>query len=316
MAFGQIVGERAERDGSMTSQPELSIVIPVFNSAEFLPEAVATLLDFDGGNIEIIIVDDGSTDHSPCLIEGYRARDTRVITARQENRGQSAARNLGMWISSGKYVMFLDSDDMVDPKLLCSGILDSAVQDGLDVALFDTKPFTQDYQLEVQLADYQTHYRRSNKVMKTVLTGSELAASLVSTGSYTPSATLYLVRREFMLEHDIRFPEGQMMEDNPFTFQIFVSAERARYFALAPHMRRLRSDSISQAAKPELIFAGYLRALLQVRRISEWSSQPAPSWHGHVASMLERQVLSRASSLDRPALAQSLRKVSEDLGPR
>lgn len=97
--------------------PLLSIIIPTFNRQQFLSEAVQSALEQSWQNTEVIVVDDGSADDTPVFLEGlsrqYPAHRFRY--AAQENRGPSAARNLGMALSKGDYVKFLDSDDSIEP---------------------------------------------------------------------------------------------------------------------------------------------------------------------------------------------------------
>lgn len=95
-------------------QPEVSVIIPSYNRARYIRTAVDSALAQEGAAVEIIVVDDGSTDETPQVLQDY-VRAGRIRYFRQDNRGPSAARNLGIRNARGQYVCFLDSDDMLLP---------------------------------------------------------------------------------------------------------------------------------------------------------------------------------------------------------
>lgn len=91
----------------------ISIIVPVYNVSEYLCECIDSILSQTYQNLEIIIVDDGSTDDSPELCDSYALRDNRIKVIHQKNKGLSAARNKGYEVSNGKYIAFVDSDDAI-----------------------------------------------------------------------------------------------------------------------------------------------------------------------------------------------------------
>lgn len=96
----------------------ISVIIPVYNRADYLPDCLESLLAQTYSNLQIILIDDGSTDDSPTLCREYAARDSRVVFLQGSHGGVSAARNLGLDAATGDYVYFLDSDDAIHPTLL------------------------------------------------------------------------------------------------------------------------------------------------------------------------------------------------------
>lgn len=100
----------------MKKRPLVSIIIPTYNHAQFLPDAVESVLSQTYSNWECIIVDDGSTDNTEEIVQNYLNRDTRIkYLSLTRNRGLSAARNVGIKESEGKYLVFLDADDYISP---------------------------------------------------------------------------------------------------------------------------------------------------------------------------------------------------------
>ena len=98
--------------------PKVSVIVAVYNSAEFLPRCVDSILAQTETDIEVLLVDDGSTDHSPAVMAAYVARDGRFRYLRKENGGLSSARNAGMLQATGKYLLFVDADDWIEPTLV------------------------------------------------------------------------------------------------------------------------------------------------------------------------------------------------------
>lgn len=95
----------------MNISPEISIIMPVYNSAEYLKDSIGSVLSQDFNNYELILVDDGSTDNSGTICDIYAEKHSNVITIHKENNGLCSARNRGLDIARGKYVMFMDNDD-------------------------------------------------------------------------------------------------------------------------------------------------------------------------------------------------------------
>ena len=93
----------------------VTIIIPVYNTAPYLLEALDSVIQQDYSNLEIIIIDDGSTDGSEKICDIYAEKDSRIRVIHQENKGLSCARNTGLDIMSGDSVAFLDSDDVLHP---------------------------------------------------------------------------------------------------------------------------------------------------------------------------------------------------------
>ena len=99
-------------------QPKISIIVPIYNTAKYLPACLDSIVNQTYQNLEIILVDDGSTDNSGVIANDYAKKDHRIKIIHQKNSGQSAARNAGLAKATGKYISFVDSDDQIKPDFI------------------------------------------------------------------------------------------------------------------------------------------------------------------------------------------------------
>lgn len=95
---------------------EISVIIPVYNTEKYLPRCIDSLLKQTFTDFEVILIDDGSTDNSLAVCQSYAAMDSRIIIIQSKHLGVGAVRNLGLDNAKGKYIMFCDSDDYVEPE--------------------------------------------------------------------------------------------------------------------------------------------------------------------------------------------------------
>jgi len=108
----------ATQKGFHDMQNKISIIVPVYNTAKYLPDCLDSIINQTYRNLEIILVNDGSTDNSPTIIKQYAEKDNRIIVINQENSGQSVARNVGITKATGDYISFIDSDDKIKPNFI------------------------------------------------------------------------------------------------------------------------------------------------------------------------------------------------------
>lgn len=122
----------------MDNNIKVSVIVPIYNAYEYLPVALDSILAQTLSDIEIICIDDGSTDRSLDVVKKYQERDSRIRIVTENNAGPSTARNKGILRAKGEYMIFLDADDFYEPELL-SSMYERAVTDRLDitVAKFD-----------------------------------------------------------------------------------------------------------------------------------------------------------------------------------
>ena len=177
---------------------ELSIIVPVYNAERYLDRCIASLLTQDLKHYEIILVDDGSSDHSYEIMQAYQASNPdRIRILQQPNGGQGSARNLGIQAARGEFLTFVDSDDYVAENCY-SSLLAVLKQGNYDILLFDA------------LADYGDHLK-PNPALSDILESRPITPKeyLIS----HPCAWNKIFRRDFWLAHQLCFPEGIWYED-------------------------------------------------------------------------------------------------------
>lgn len=117
----------------MKNNPLVSLIIPVYNVENYLNKALTSVVNQSMKDIEVIIINDGSTDRSSDIINKYAKKNSNFIVIEQENQGLSAARNKGLSVSKGTYIAFMDSDDYIEPNFI-ECLYNAAVKSGADIA--------------------------------------------------------------------------------------------------------------------------------------------------------------------------------------
>ena len=152
---------------------KVTIVIPVYNTGLYLKRAIESCLIQTLRDIEIIIVNDGSTDNSLEIAKEYESYDDRVKVVSTENRGLSEARNTGLELAKGKYVYFLDSDDWIEAEAI-EQCYNHAAKNNLDLVLFDSKVSVEElreFSKEINLDAYKRDHIIDNPY--TVMSGRQ-----------------------------------------------------------------------------------------------------------------------------------------------
>lgn len=249
--------------------PTVSVIVPAFCTERYIGEAIDSLRMQTLTDIEIICIDDGSTDGTRAVIDQRATEDERVkALAFDENRGVGAARNAGIDIATGRFVYFFDSDDRLVVDAL-EQLVAAMSADRLDVVLFDAAPFYDPPGLEATRPGYPAYYRRRQEHVG-VMTGLELFTSMALADDWKPSPCLYLLDRDFASAHGLRFEAGLLHEDQSFTFAMAMAARRARYLPARLFERRVRADSIMTAAAPRASqVAGLALACAEASRLAD-----------------------------------------------
>ncbi len=213
---------------------KLSILIPLYNKEHYIQRCLESILDQDisRADLEIIIVDDGSKDSGPMIVEKYMDNNANIRFIRQENQGPSAARNRCMEASMGDYLYFLDADDYLAENVLKT-ILNLAAEHHLDVLEFETKQVDEGSPVNRKLS-------YSGNLDLEVLDGIEYVAK----NSFKNEAWRFIVKKKFLERTGIVFIEGTLYEDAIFTAQVFLGAQRISKIGLDAHRYVVVENSI------------------------------------------------------------------------
>ena len=252
-----VIIRKAENDIGI---PRVSVIIPVYNVEKYLRECLDSIVNQTLREIEIICVDDGSTDGSPEILREYGEKDCRITIISQENRGISSARNHGADIASGEYFYFMDGDDILERDAL-SRLYQLSEEKSLDVLYFDGESFFETEELKEIKKNYITYYARKGDYSR-VMTGPQMLHEMIAMDEYRSSLCLQFISSVHYRQENLRFEEGIIGEDNIFTFQCIMPAHRVYHMKEAFFHRRVRGNSVmTSAGKFEQVygfFAGYL----------------------------------------------------------
>ena len=225
-------------------QVNVSIVVPVYNKANYLAKTLDSLLAQSHENIELILVNDGSTDASAQIMQEYAGSDLRVSVVEQGNRGLSGARNTGLEQAGGSYVMFFDADDI---------LLENAVFDMLLVAIRDDADIVAGlHEKNITVKKKGGSGRKTRKVVKQqwktwnrkVCLRDE--PELVRLYRSHISACNKLFRTEFLKQHELKFVEGLYMQDLEFWLRSMFIAGKVSFTPYVVSRYFVREDGASQ----------------------------------------------------------------------
>ena len=254
--------------------PKVSIVMPVYNVESYLEESLQSILSQTFQDIEIICVNDGSTDRSEAILKSIAKKDLRVIVINQSNQGQSAARNVGVKTAHGKYIYFMDSDDKLEENAI-EILYREAEKEELDLLLFDGTSFYETSELEKQFPQYKTYYKRTYKYKKVRL-GCDLYVEMVRNGDFKVSPCLQFFNRDFLLRNNICYKNGIIHEDNLFAFISILQANRAAHIPDVLFIRRVHESSTMTTEVGFKNFKGYfICAILMMQFLSNRSFKSA-----------------------------------------
>ena len=230
---------------------ELSFILPIYNVEAYLPHCISSILKQMTDACEIILVDDGTKDHSDKICDDFAARDQRIRVIHKENGGLSSARNAGMDIARGDYLCFVDSDDYIMDNTVPL-LLDWIRQGGADVCFLRTNKIYPDGTEEPLAEEISGEKLREGR--------SQALGHLATRPVYPGSAWAKLWRRKFLEENQFRFPpDRRLSEDLIFCLNAYLKARKLDCLDFPFYCyRQARPGSITSDISPRYFFDSFL----------------------------------------------------------
>ncbi|MBO5469682.1 MAG: glycosyltransferase family 2 protein [Lachnospiraceae bacterium] len=228
----------------------VSVIIPVYNVQDYLDKCIDSIVNQTYNNLQIIIVDDGSTDNSGRLCDNWAKEDGRILIIHKENGGLSDARNEGLKYVKGEYIVFVDSDDYIHRNMIYE-MLQNINQYACEIAICNRY-----YEFSDGLRKLRYGYRKELVIMDVQKAVQELL--LCRYFDMAAWAKMF----KFSLFENIRFPKGKLSEDYYIMYLLFSKAKRIVYFDTPLYYYLQRNGSISKNVKLNL---DYVEAARQQR---------------------------------------------------
>ena len=226
----------------------ISIIVPVYNSENYVEACINSVLKQTYQELEVILINDGSTDQSGEICERYKKIDKRVKVIHTLNQGIGATRNLGLSIASGEYLMFVDSDDMIDATIV-EELYTNLVEDDVDLAICNFYHYDTDREKYILFVSENDYYKKVY-TSKEWFQNEYVTDYNISQVFSVPWGKLY--KRE--LFENIRYPLNQTSEDDFTTWKIYLVANKISFMNKALYMYRKISNSQTKQLRRDQLY--------------------------------------------------------------
>lgn len=227
----------------MNKKPLVSIIVPIYNVERYLNKCIDSIINQTLSNIEIILVNDGSTDNCGRIIDEYANRDSRIVIIHKENGGQSSARNKGLDIAKGKYIGFVDSDDWIDHNMY-ENLYREIEESNSDICVCSRRAYSETGELSNQI-DLPVEEFRFDK--------NSLQDYIVNRLFYKHTVVVWnkIYKREIIEENSIRFEDVSYVgsEDALFNYKILCNANKIKSINTVYYNQLSRNGSTARTYK-------------------------------------------------------------------
>lgn len=259
---------------------KVSVIIPVYNVGKYLDRCLESILGQTEKNIEILCIDDCSTDDSLSILKNYAKTDGRIhIFKNEQNLGQAYSRNIGLDAAKGEFITFVDSDDYIDNRAM-EEMYNSAKKRKLDLLFCDAKI------IQENKKNQTTPLRRFRNVVYPDAPGAVLFHHMVQHQDMYGNVWGVLYRTAFLRENQLRFIKGILHEDVPFIFKATILGRKVGcvnttyYYYVERNNSTMRSDNIEQRLEGLLI--AYFDMLIFWREHGDHTDEINQSIHDHI----------------------------------
>ncbi len=251
-------------------EPKVTVVVPVYNVEQYINQCLDSLIKQTLREIEIIVVDDGSPDNCPQIIDEYASKDERITPVHKQNEGVSVARNVGIEKARGEYLYFVDSDDWLEEDALKT-LYEVAQRDHADVVIGDYKRIYYDGKSIAVTTFPHDFTTRSKETIQTIQKAvfcngySNFHAPEFSSCRGLAAPWHQMVRKSLILDNNIRFnPRVKgMFDDGLFTLEVYEYAQVVSYVNKICYNYRIATASLTKGYNPALLDK-YVLALQEI----------------------------------------------------
>ncbi len=227
---------------SQVKTPAISVIVPVYNTAKYLDDCVKSVLSQTFKDFELILVDDGSTDGSGIICDKYSCIDTRVITIHKKNEGVSAARNLGITLAKGNWLIFLDADDLWSDNEALFKLYSAAISNNVDIVRGEYQEITANGEKIKRATDIGTKKKFAHQIINT----QQFHDNIIE-GEYF----LVLCLIKTSLKDYLKFDEEQIyLEDMKVYINILMQNIKCLYIDNVFYSYRKHQDAVTSTANP------------------------------------------------------------------
>ena len=236
-----------------------SVIIPVYNVEAYLEECLESVFGQTQQEIEVIAIDDGSTDSSLSILRHMQEKHQNLRIITQSNHGLGYARNVGIEYAKGEFVYFIDSDDYLCDSEAFEKCYLYAKNNNLDILTFDAGIFG-----DVERISHNQYDRRNILPAEEIMTGKQMLSLAYERNSFVAPSWLLYISREFLCKYQLRYLTSILYEDNPFYCKIMALAERVMFLPSAFYQRRYREGSIMTSSITLKNSKSYLQVAVSV----------------------------------------------------
>lgn len=219
--------------------PKVSTILPVYNVESYLRQCLDSIIMQTLEDIEIICVNDGSTDNSLEILQEYKNKDSRIKIINQENRGQGVARNIALENITGDYIGFVDPDDYISPNMYKT-LYETAIKHNCDIV-------EESFYIKNEIRNYLKKRKNKLNLPKNKTFNYKVKKNYV----FSPNLAIWnkLYKTSFIKENDIKFFETKKGEDIIFTIKSRVLASKIVYIDNADYYYRIKKDNVPKSYK-------------------------------------------------------------------
>lgn len=263
---------------------KVSVIIPVYNTELYVKQTILSIIEQTLQEIEIIIIDDGSTDNSLSILTELSKEDPRIQLFSHTNQGLSISRNIGLEKASGEFIYFMDSDDLLEKDTL-EVCYRKCTSEQLDFVFFDAESFCEE---NTVLRNYQ--YQRDLQIEDKVWKGVDVLKIQDDSNNFRTSVCLSFTRLSFLQKHNIRFYPRIIHEDELYTAQLYLYATRVKYIKHTFFRRRVRKNSITTLPFSIKNIRGYFTVTDKLMKVTYPQTEVKEVINNHLSRMLNAAI--------------------------